>query len=107
MSHEQKGQPMDTWVTLELVQIASPCHVPWESMSGDDQIRFCGDCKLNVYNVAGMTRQAAEQLINEREGRICLRLMKRADGTVLTQDCPIGLRAIRRRLARLVAGTAA
>ena len=29
---------------------------------------------------------------------------RRADGTVMTQDCPVGLRAVRLKLARLTAG---
>jgi hypothetical protein len=76
-------------------------------MQGDDRVRFCAECRLNVFNVAGMTRPEAEQLVGQHEGRLCVRLIKRADGTVLTQDCPVGLRLVRRRLARLVAGTAA
>src|SRR4051812_17582198 len=93
-------------LTLENLRIASPCDVAWESMQGDDRVRFCGQCKLNVYNLSGMSRRDAETLINDREGQICVSLLKRMDGTVLTQDCPVGLRAIRRRLARMVAGTA-
>ncbi len=98
---------MDTRITLDQLEIASPCQVPWESMQGNDRVRFCNECQLNVYNLSGMARGEAEALINDRERRVCVSLLRRADGTVLTQDCPVGLRAIRRRLARMVAGVAA
>lgn len=39
-----------------------------------------------------MTREEAHQLIAQREGRVCVRLYRRADGTVITADCPIGRR---------------
>lgn len=35
----------------------------------------------------------------------CTRIYRRQDGTILTQDCPVGLAAIRRRFAR-IAGAA-
>lgn len=87
------------------MRIASPCRADWAKMSGDERARFCAECQLHVYNIAGMTRREAEELIGRTEGRICARFFKRADGTVLTKDCPVGLRALRRRLAR-VAGAA-
>ena len=57
-------------------------------MSGDDRVRFCGDCKLNVYNLAGMTRREATELIEGNEGRLCVRFFRRKDGTFVTRDCP-------------------
>jgi hypothetical protein len=48
--------------SLELIDVASPCHVPWEEMTGDDQVRFCGHCQLNVYNLSGLSRQEVEEL---------------------------------------------
>jgi hypothetical protein len=69
-------------------------------MSGDDRVRHCASCKLDVYNISAMTAVQAEDLILSREGRLCIRLYKRADGTVLTRDCPAGLRAYRKRAAK-------
>ena len=45
----------------------------------------------------------AVALIREKECQLCGRLFRRADGTVVTGDCPIGLRAIARRTRRVVA----
>ncbi len=84
---------------LEDLRIASPCNASWEEMSGSERVRFCGDCQLQVYNLSGMGRDEAVSLVQEAEGRICVRLLKRSDGTVLSQDCPTGLRALRRKIA--------
>jgi len=70
-------------------------------MVGNEQVRFCGQCSLNVYNLSGMTRPEAEHLIAQTEGRLCIRYYRRADGTILTKNCPIGLRALKRRLSRI------
>lgn len=87
-------------IKLDSLRVASPCQVPWESMTGDDHVRFCSLCRLNVYNISGLTRSQAESLLANTEGRICGRFYRRADGTVITQDCPVGLKAIRRRVSK-------
>lgn len=92
---------------LQDVTIALPCQADWNLMQGDEQVRFCGECQLNVYNLSGMSRDAAEALILNTEGRLCVRFFQRSDGTVITQDCPVGLRAIYKkkttRLSRVAA----
>lgn len=90
---------------LNRLRIASPCPTTWEQMAGDERVRFCDLCNLHVYNIGEMTHQQATALIANTEGRICARLYRRSDGTIITKDCPVGLRAIRRRVAR-VAGAA-
>lgn len=85
---------------LRRVRIAAPCPVAWETMSGDERTRFCSLCSLNVFNVAGMTADDAVSLIRDTEGRLCVRLRRRPDGTLLTRDCPTGVRAMRMRFVR-------
>jgi Carboxypeptidase regulatory-like domain len=85
---------------LDRVSIASPCSADWEDMPGTDQVRHCSECNKNVYNLSAMTRREAEALLRETEGRLCARLYRRADGTILTENCPAGLRAIGRRVSR-------
>src|SRR5579872_772125 len=92
---------------LQNIRIASPCAVNWESMAGDERARHCGECNLNVYNLSAMTRGEAEELLLRREGRLCVRYYQRADGTILTQDCPRGLRAAAQRLTRIAAAALA
>jgi hypothetical protein len=79
-------------VPLDNIQVAAPCPMSWEKMNGDDRVRHCQECKLNVYNLSDMTRGEAERLIASREGRLCVRFYRRADGTILTRNCPRGLR---------------
>jgi hypothetical protein len=72
-------------------------------MLGDDRTRFCDQCDKHVFNLAGMSRQEAEQVIFRSEGEVCVRLSRRADGTVITNDCPVGAKRVRRR--RRIAAT--
>lgn len=92
--------------TLGQVKIASPCSASWEEMKGDERVRFCDHCQLNVYNLSGMDRREATRLVTGQEERLCVRFYQRFDGTVLTADCPVGLRAARKRLARSITCTA-
>jgi len=94
--------------TLNHVRIAAPCKVDWDSMLGNERVRFCGQCNLNVYNLSEMTKSDAELLIERTEGRLCVRFYRRTDGSILTRNCPEGLRALKRRLSRVAsaAGTA-
>ena len=85
--------------TLDHVRIAAPCPADWDRMIGSERVRFCGQCSLNVYNLSGMTRLDAESLIARTEGRLCVRFYRRGDGSIITKDCPVGLRAIRRKVS--------
>jgi hypothetical protein len=95
---------------LGKVNVASPCTASWDAMEGDDAARFCGQCQKNVYNLSAMTKKEAADLVRNQEGRLCVRYFKRADGTMLTADCPVGAGAKRRKAVRnlvALAGTGA
>ena len=49
-------------------------------MAGTDTVRFCGLCRLNVYNISEMKAEEAARLLARTEGRLCVRLYKRKDG---------------------------
>lgn len=83
---------------LDTVRVASPCSAEWDRMRGDDRARFCEHCGKHVYNLSGMARAEAEALLLEKEGDLCIRLYRRRDGTVLTDNCPVGMLAMRRAL---------
>ena len=85
---------------LDKIKIASPCDADWNEMRGDDRRRYCTMCKLNVYNLSDMTRQEAESFLINSEGRVCVKFYRRADGSVLTSDCPIGWEKLKRRVSR-------
>ena len=93
--------------SIDNMHVAAPCSAEWAKMNGDERVRHCTLCRKNVYNLSAMTRAEAEALIKEKEGKLCVRFYRRADGTVLTENCPAGLRAIRRRLVWLAGGIAA
>jgi hypothetical protein len=73
---------------LDVARVARPCSMSWHAMAGDDRVRFCHHCSKHVYNLSAMTREAAEKLLQEHEGSLCVQLFRRSDGTVVTADCP-------------------
>jgi hypothetical protein len=91
---------------LDSLHIAAPCAVKWDDMKGDDKVRMCSLCSKNVYNISNMPKKEAEALLTEREGTVCVGIFRRRDGTIITDDCPVGLRKLRngvRSVARAVA----
>ncbi len=86
---------------LDHVRVAAPCAADWERMRGNDCVRFCDRCNLNVYNLSAMSLRDSEQLIMRTEDRLCVRFYRRTDGTILTQNCPVGLHALKRRVSKI------
>ena len=94
-------------VSLDVIDIARPCPADWDQMRGDDRVRFCGHCSLNVYNLSAMSRPEAERLVRETEGRVCVRFYRRLDGTVVTTDCGGGWRLAAKRAGRFAKAVSA
>ena len=87
--------------SLADIRIASPCPADWEKMIGDERVRHCSECNLNVYNFSAMTEREINQLIAANQGRrLCSRFYRRSDGMILTQDCPWSLRMVARKASR-------
>lgn len=84
---------------VQQLEVASPCYERWDNMKGDERVRHCASCKLNVYNVRELTASEVEELVARSSGRVCMRLYRRWDGTVLTRDCPMGLQRARVKVA--------
>jgi hypothetical protein len=93
---------------LSKIRIASPCHENWNDMTGDERSRHCAQCNKFVYNLSEMTEDEAIALLESRgQQETCVRLYRRLDGTVITRDCPVGIRRKRQRnILRGVAATA-
>ncbi|HUJ57010.1 MAG TPA: hypothetical protein VLX92_00800 [Kofleriaceae bacterium] len=92
---------------LDDVRVASPCPVAWDTMSGDARVRACAQCNKRVYNLSMMTREEAEAVIIAHEGQLCVTYFRRKDGTIMLDDCEVGVtRRRRRRLAAAAAGLA-
>lgn len=96
---------------LDNIRVASPCSASWDGMTGDARVRHCAACDKHVYNLSNLTREEAQALILEKEGKLCARYYQRTDGTILLADCSIGVGKRRRRrvvaagVAALLAGT--
>jgi hypothetical protein len=81
------------------IRIASPCLADWSRMAGDERVRYCPECKLDVYNFSEMSDADIKSIVSHRNGRLCARFYQRADGTMLTRNCPVGLRTVVRRVS--------
>lgn len=75
-------------------------------MPGDEWTRHCGKCDQNVYNLSAMTAPEAEALLERHEGRVCKKLYRRPDGSVLTQRCPSSIRKGLLRMGKWAAAAA-
>ena len=82
---------------LSKVKVASPCHASWDAMTGDERVRFCGQCDKSVFDLSAMVAEQAESLLREHGASLCVRFYRRRDGTVMTSDCPVGKRQKRKR----------
>ena len=82
---------------LNGLRIASPCEVPWSAMHGDDRVRHCAQCDRKVYDVARLSAEEAVALLQADDRPPCFQLWRRADGTVITADCPLGVRRLKHR----------
>src|SRR5215510_3986457 len=90
--------------SLNQITIPRPCNADWDEMIGNDQVRFCEHCNLEVTNLSNMTRAEAMRIVTQSRGGICVRFIVRANGEVLTQKMPERLYLIGRRVSRIAAG---
>lgn len=102
----------DRTITLDVIQIQSPCGASWDAMAGDDVMRFCGDCQLHVHNLSEMRRRDAEALVQQvgraDAPRVCVQMQRGPDGRIVTRDDRRWSRRLHRRAAyvgvRLIVG---
>ncbi len=92
-------------VLLRKSKTASLCEARWGHMVGNDRVRCCGQCRRFVYNFSGLTEEEAAQLVHATEGKANPRYFERADGTLLTEDCPVGASRFWGRVRRLLVST--
>jgi hypothetical protein len=59
------------------MRFASPCTADWDQMVGDERVRYYPQCPRDVYNFSELTTAEVEQIIVEREGRLCARFYQR------------------------------
>lgn len=85
---------------LDRVTIPIRCHADWDLMAGDDRVRYCKGCEKSVYNLSALTRRQAEALVMEHGGKLCARIYQRPDGSILTQNCPEGIRGLTAKITQ-------
>ncbi len=85
------------------VEINSPCKESWDEMKGSEKTRYCQKCRFNVHNFSEMEQAEIDELL-QSDGRVCVKLYVRPDGTYMAKDC----RAKKKRnRVLLILGTAA
>ncbi len=93
MSHNNSFQPF---------LVTSPCAADWDSMIGDERVRFCTQCQRSVNNVSEMTRKEIRKLIAKSEGHICVRYTQLGPTQPIVSP-PVPLQRISKRTSVLVA----
>jgi len=89
---------------LNNMTIPSPCTADWNSMIGNEQVRFCEHCSLEVHNLSLMTRSQAERLVAKSNGRLCVRYHYDPASKPRNLTAPQKLHHISRRVSRIAAG---
>jgi hypothetical protein len=76
-------------------------------MSGDEKKRFCSECDKFVYDFSQMTRQQVEAIVSVHRGRVCARITRRPDGSMVTLEAPPVHPIVARRASPVVNATLA
>jgi hypothetical protein len=84
-------------------EVSSPCAADWESMIGNDRVRFCQHCNLSVHNLSSLTPKQALRLVGRSKGRLCVRYVLLPDGSIKTSRPPT-IHRIGRHASRIAAG---
>jgi hypothetical protein len=71
------------------LRIVSPCTEDWNAMVGDARVRHCSVCDRDVFDLAELTSAQVTSFLEARGEAPCVRMRRRADGTLVTADaCP-------------------
>ncbi|HKO59647.1 MAG TPA: ankyrin repeat domain-containing protein [Pyrinomonadaceae bacterium] len=90
---------------LRRLAVTSRCTQDWDSMIGNDRVRFCEHCSLHVHNISRMKPAQALLLANRSRGRLCVRYDSTARNEIVTRTPePRGLHRIGRRVSRIASG---
>ncbi|MEP6925170.1 MAG: ankyrin repeat domain-containing protein [Pyrinomonadaceae bacterium] len=93
---------MSKKTVFDRVEVAAPCSQDWNTMFGNDEVRFCHHCVKNVHDLSAMTRKQAKKLVAQSQGNLCIRYIRRPDGRIQTIEPK--LYKIAGRASRIAAG---
>lgn len=88
----------------KLIEVKTPCTADWDSMIGNDHVRFCEHCNLTVNDLSNLTPKRLRRLITKSQGRLCVRYQRWPDGSPILKTLPAKLHTIGRRASRIAAG---
>lgn len=94
MNMAKKWNSNNVNLAMAEIKIASPCNVPLSEMEDRGNCFHCNSCKLNVYHFSNLTNAEIADLLNENNEKLCIGIFRREDGTMITKDCPLGLRDV-------------
>src|SRR5215510_11108097 len=92
---------------LDKLQVVSPCSTDWDRMSSDEKKRFCSECNKFVYDFSQMTRRQVKAIVSIHKGRLCARITRKPDGSVVTAETPPVNPVVARRASPVVNATLA
>ncbi len=92
---------------LPRIRVKSPCEQDWDTMQGNDRVRFCDHCAKYVHDLSEMTPDAALELVEQSEGRLCVRYIPNPDGSPKVHDPEPTTGGLRLPNPRLAAGVLA
>jgi len=76
-------------------------------MSGDEKKRFCSECDKFVYDFSRMTPRQVEAIVSIHGGRMCARITRRPDGSLVTLEAPPVHPTVARRASPVINATLA
>lgn len=88
-------------IMKQIFRTGSPCSADWDRMVGNERVRYCPECKRDVYDFSRMSDKDVEQLLSRREQRLCARVRQRPDGTVVTTGSTVSFGVLVRRISRV------
>ncbi len=74
---------------LNRLVIGTPCRASRDAMEGTGTERFCRECNKPVYDFGAMTPRQIEARIEASRGRVCARMTRSADGSLVTLPSPL------------------
>lgn len=86
------------------LEVKTPCTANWDQMSGNDKVRFCEHCQLEVNDLTSLTPKRIRRLMTKSKGRLCVRYHRGPDGKPLIRQVPGKLHQISKRFSRVAAG---
>jgi hypothetical protein len=81
---------MSNLISLDLIEVETPCSKDWNRMRGSDEKRFCDHCNRDVYDLGAMSEADVQNLLCQQAGKLCVRFTRLSSGKIQTLDYSTG-----------------